>query len=273
MRAVDKKKSNPIPLRLATVNIEADKHLDLVRAFLLKHTPQVVCLQEVFLASITKIANELRMHLFFTTTGYNDRNGESHPYGIAILSTNPFVQKHDYCYAGDAINLPTRLPGGPDTNWSNRTVQFVQILHDGHIFQIANTHLTWTPNGSVTELQMEDLERLMQYTKLMTHTVICGDFNAPRGKAAWQRICDDLTDNIPSEATTTLDGNIHRAGPLPYVVDGMFSSPHYQIENVKIHDGVSDHCAVTGEVYRKEEAISKPEKKENWQEKARKLLG
>ena len=38
---------------------------------------------------------------------------------------------------------------------------------------------------------------------------------------------------------------LHRAGPLQLVVDGMFSTDDYSVSEVALHQGVSDHCAIT----------------------------
>jgi len=38
---------------------------------------------------------------------------------------------------------------------------------------------------------------------------------------------------------------LHRAGPLPYMVDGVFSTGEYGVSKVRLHQGVSDHCAIT----------------------------
>jgi hypothetical protein len=59
-----------------------------------------------------------------------------------------------------------------------------------------------------------------------------------------------MKDNIPPEVTTTLDQEIHGVKGLQFVVDGMFSQPPYVVNNVRVVTGVSDHCALVGEVSR-----------------------
>ena len=56
---------------------------------------------------------------------------------------------------------------------------------------------------------------------------------------------DRFKDNIPLRYTTSIDPNLHRAGALELMVDGLFSTPGYVVSDVALHSGVSDHCAIT----------------------------
>lgn len=78
----------------------------------------------------------------------------------------------------------------------------------------------------------------------LTNIIFCGDFNAPRGRQIWSILSSKLKDNVPNEITTTIDGNIHRAGNLQLVVDGLFTSSNYKVCDVQVISGVSDHCAI-----------------------------
>jgi hypothetical protein len=78
---------------------------------------------------------------------------------------------------------------------------------------------------------------------------MCGDFNAPRGRLIFDRIATKYKDNIPPYVTTTIDKNIHHAGDLQLVVDGLFSTSKYEVRSVQVLDGLSDHCAIIGEVF------------------------
>ncbi len=67
-------------------------------------------------------------------------------------------------------------------------------------------------------------------------------------------------DNIPAEYVWSLDMGLHRAANgglqegaaaqgLPgLMVDGLFSTPEYTISDVRMHDGISDHCAIVAQV-------------------------
>jgi|GEM_PF-5115909 hypothetical protein len=38
------------------------------------------------------------------------------------------------------------------------------------------------------------------------------------------------------------------------MVDGVFSTPEYEVSNVQLHSGVSDHLAITGDISKAESA-------------------
>jgi len=82
--------------------------------------------------------------------------------------------------------------------------------------------------------------------------VLAGDFNAPRGKEIFSLLAERYTDNIPQKYTSSIDGTLHKAGPLPYMIDGIFSTPLYEVVDVEMVCGVSDHCAFKAFVTKKE---------------------
>ena len=78
--------------------------------------------------------------------------------------------------------------------------------------------------------------------------VLAGDFNAPRGGEIFSHIAERYTDNIPPHYTTSIDGTLHRAGPIPFMVDGLFTTPSYRAKGVHLEFGVSDHAAVAATI-------------------------
>jgi endonuclease/exonuclease/phosphatase family metal-dependent hydrolase len=78
--------------------------------------------------------------------------------------------------------------------------------------------------------------------------ILCGDFNAPRGREIFSRLAKRWHDNVPLHYVTSIDPKLHRAGPLQLMVDGVFSTTDYRVRNVVLHQGVSDHCAITADI-------------------------
>ena len=72
-----------------------------------------------------------------------------------------------------------------------------------------------------------------------------GDFNAPRGGPIFARLARHWTDCIPADVTTSIDPELHRAGALELMVDGMFASPGVRVDSVRMHTGLSDHQGIT----------------------------
>jgi len=81
-------------------------------------------------------------------------------------------------------------------------------------------------------------------------TVLTGDFNAPRGREIFSHIASVFKDNVPDHVSVSLDPLHHRAGALPYMVDGIFSTPGYRVTEVEQHFGLSDHTAFSATVFR-----------------------
>jgi len=126
----------------------------------------------------------------------------------------------------------------------------VEIEKGGATFRVATTHFTWSEKGEASDLQKEDLGKLFPLLEGLREFVLCGDFNAPRGRTTFDAIAAKYKDNIPLEYTTSIDGSMHRAGNLPYMVDGLFTTPEYQASNVALNSGVSDHLAITATIHK-----------------------
>jgi hypothetical protein len=69
--------------------------------------------------------------------------------------------------------------------------------------------------------------------------------NFPLGGELFAILARHLKDKIPAHYATSIDPNLHGAGPLQMMTDAMFSTPRYAVWDVELHSGVSDHCAVT----------------------------
>ena len=122
------------------------------------------------------------------------------------------------------------------------------VEKEGETYTIATTHFTWADDGGVNEEQRRDLKQLLKLLRQRGELVLCGDFNAPRGREIFTILSSYLKDNVPPEVQTTLDPKLHRAGALPYVVDYLWSTPKYKATKVKVVSGVSDHMAIVANI-------------------------
>ena len=132
-----------------------------------------------------------------------------------------------------------------------RVVGIAEVEVSGSRFIICNTHFTWTPDGKTDQYQLEDLPKLLSILEHVGEFVLCGDFNAPRGKEIFDELARRYTDNVPPRFTSSIDGTRHKHGALHIVVDGIFSTSPYVIRDFSMVHGVSDHCALTATVTRK----------------------
>jgi len=238
-------------LSVATLNIEGDKHLNLVIPFLKERKPDIACIQEI---------HELDMPLFEEALSAKGvfapgilRQSPARPgvpEGEAIFSKLPILASAIRQYAGDP-----RTPVFFDrttTATKHATQRYmlttVQVEHEGKRYTIGTTHFIWTPDGEADDFQRRGLLKFMKALDETGEVLLMGDFNAPRGKEIFTALAQRFKDNVPAEYTTSIHGPLHREGPIPFMVDGIFSTPQYSVSGVSMFCGVSDHCALVAEV-------------------------
>jgi endonuclease/exonuclease/phosphatase family metal-dependent hydrolase len=242
-------------IKLISVNIEAHKHLDLIIDFLQREQPDVVNMQEVFEVDMPRLIEATGMWGKYVGTTNVDEPSIHNPdvlgsMGIAQLSRLPVVAEGaDFYYLH---NNEERLPKFFDHANPNSIHRAVSWLRVGE-YTIATTHFTWSPEGSFTPLQQENMAEMLKVLDQMGEFVFTGDFNSPRqgeGDNVFHTLARKYQDNIPAEVTTSIDGQFHKAGALELMVDGVFSTPEYRVSEVRMVNGVSDHLAVVAMVER-----------------------
>ncbi len=244
-------------LKIVSLNIEQDKHLDRVIPFLKKQNPDVILLQEVLEKDITLFENALGMNSVFT--GMRSvftlltvliRNNEASRLGLLTLSNLPLLKNDNAYYRGNGANIPNIQEGDLKKiiETMPRAIQVTEFVKENKHYCLINTHFTWSPNGQPNPEQHLDLDILLKLLSEIPQFILCGDFNTPRGTVIFDTIASKYKDNIPSEISTTIDQNLHKARNLNLVVDGLFTTPQYQVNSIKIIDGLSDHCAIVAEI-------------------------
>ena len=239
-------------MKLVSINIEAAKHLDLVRGFLELENPDVICMQEVFEEDAKFFAKHFDLDYRYVgmTKKHDTRNSTGLGiWGLAILSRYKILSDHTDFYVGSEDLLETY--DHTDKGGVRKALLCVEVEEDDRKWRFANTHFTWTPNGQPTEDQRVHLEKLLEFLEKYPDIILCGDFNAPRGGEVWSKLALVYKDNIPDTVKTTVDKNNHIAGDLQLVVDGLFTTPEYGVSNVEVLDGLSDHCAIVAEIEKK----------------------
>ena len=239
-----------VPLKLVSLNIEKDRHLDRIVPFLSREMPDVFCAQEVYESSIPIIAGALSSaaYVYAPMTGRPKEN-PPHMQGVAIFSRLPITKRDIKYYVGTPETVPDSDDTDPSTyNASNRMVVLCDIEKEGHVFRIGTTHFTWTPDGEPTDAQRSDMNALLALFDDAEELVLTGDFNVSRGGELFGALAQRYKDNVPPHYTTSIDGNLHRKGQLNRMVDGIFSTPSYIVSDVEMIASVSDHCALMATV-------------------------
>ena len=235
-------------IKLLTLNIEGDRHLDRVEAVIAEHLPDIVCLQEVLEPDCARLASVGRYDVKFSLSAHlaNWAGGQRN-WGVAVMCRVPVRSQSEHYYSDD---LRIRLVREP--NDARRVVVMTELEHQGRAYRIATTHFTWSPDGHIIETQKADFVRLGRALSAYPDYVLCGDFNAPRGREMFGKFVDELglIDHLPVSVTSTLDPQFHKVGTLELVVDTIFSTPEYRVTQTRVLEGISDHKAVLARIER-----------------------
>ena len=239
----------PDAVRVISANIESHKHLDRLSTLAPYH-PDVLCLQEVFLANVPQLQTTFGMDQahFVPLATITKANAYDlpplGPWGLLFLTnleTSCF--RADY-YSGHPGALPE--PNTPDANATARALVSATVTKHHLPYILAFTHFTWSADGLTNTQQLIDVLKLLNFLDRFPQLALFGDLNAPRYRNdIWTVLVSyGFIDNIPPHIRSTLDPHLHPAGHLDRMVDAVFTKPGYTAANVQVISGVSDHCAI-----------------------------
>jgi endonuclease/exonuclease/phosphatase family metal-dependent hydrolase len=243
-------------MKLISLNIERSGHLrERVLPFLRAEAPDVLCLQELCACDIAAFEDMFGQPVLYAPM-------TQHPYpnlgdtdkeiqGVGLIAKQPLETPTVLFTNGRPYPVPVMefviTEQGQHTPLPATLNQAVVSATVGGL-RLQTTHLVVTPGGKSTPFQREQAARIIAHTQTehtqFGPTVLCGDFNAPRGGETWAMLANALRDNTDPRWETTLDPTLHRAGPLPYVVDGIFSLGAVKVATPRLQFGVSDHAAL-----------------------------
>lgn len=232
-------------LRVISVNIEFDRHLDRVLPFLKKEKWDVLLLNELLATDVPTFEAELEEDCFFVPQLKHAHANGRIPLGQGVFSRLPTIYK-DEQYAGPLGEIVDFDESTPETQLATAKNFLItaEINNSGVFYKIGFTHFPWTPNGEANNIQRVCAKALLEAVGREGEMALFGDFNAPRGKEIFSLFTEKLKDNIPLVYETSLDENLHRKGKLTLMVDGCFTTPEYIASDVELRFGISDHAAV-----------------------------
>ncbi len=233
--------------KLISINIEDEKHIDRVLDFIHREKPDVLCLQELLERDVPIFEKTLDAQSIFAPMGILPPADSKKIIGVGIFSLFPLhdVQSHYYAQYSDH----PRVWHDEITDPINRVLLSAKITVNEIPYMIATTHFTWTPDGQATPRQRRDLSALLTILSEYDEILFCGDMNAPRGRETFDAIAERYQDHIPPQYLTSLDPELHRRkNEIRRMVDGLFSTPHYRVEDVRLQHGISDHMAIVATI-------------------------
>lgn len=245
--------------RLVTVNIEGDRHLDRVQNFIAEQNPDIICCQEVFESDLPVLEKTFGMKAVFCPqvkmlieNPYAATKGE---WGVALFSHLPIIDTNVFHYVGTPDFLPIFRPnsGSEDDDVVNNNTNRVGIActvqtPENKTATIVTIHFTWSVNGESSPRQLRDVANLKDILATLPPHVLCGDTNSPRGKKTFKILSQGYIDHLPSSVTSTLDPELHRVGHKQLAVDALLAHSVYEVSNVHVHTGVSDHKAISADI-------------------------
>ena len=247
-------------LRLHSLNIDKRNNLGRVLEHYRKIAeisglPDVLCVQEVMEIDLELFAPYFAEYFYEPMTRDKRLVGPSLSVGVAMFLRGSVRSKHRAVYyyhdpfQGQSVQDHDIESVESRRQSERRLVLSAGVEKDGVRFNISTTHFTWVPDGKSDDYQRRDVERMISMLQDEGEIVLCGDFNAPRGGEIQKRIEEVYRDNVPEHWISTIDPHLHRIRGLKAVVDGVFSSPSFQVTYMRCRYGISDHglisCKVT----------------------------
>jgi exonuclease III len=237
-------------MKLISLNIEMNKHTDVILEFIRAENPDVICFQELLEDDFSFYKKEFALDGIFQSCRYsrhsNYPESMGKKIGVAIFAKN-IVRSGFMYYVGNGTEL--LKPFDAVHFKDEEALVWAEIKNtDGIVYTFATAHLPVTHHGESSPFQLQALENFFTKLDTLREFVLAGDMNAPRGNETFNRLAKKYKDNIPLEYKTSIDQNLHRVKGLPYMIDCLFTTPLYRASNVSLMDGVSDHMAVVGEI-------------------------
>lgn len=239
-------------LTIASINIERSRHLARVEAFIVRERPDLLCLQELCERDIPFFESLMGGPMVFAPMARYPDEGPANVVGVGMLARGEaLLEVTAEYYSGNPEHIQemTFFTDEGRRVADPRSIAEVMLTATVRGFRVATTHLNVTPLGSSTPYQRQSAGKLIALAEAQAHgadgLLLTGDFNAPRGRATFDLIAERFIDGVPAHYTSSIDSSLHRAGEIPFMVDGLFHTPGYRLEDARMTRGVSDHCALS----------------------------
>ncbi|MDB5204561.1 MAG: hypothetical protein JWP09_589 [Candidatus Taylorbacteria bacterium] len=232
-------------MKLIQINIEGDKHFDLVYDFISRENPDVITMQEIFENEFEKFKSKYSIYGVYAPLYII--NGRT--IGTAIFCKTEIVAHNIESYLKSVQEVTNANSFSFPMSDAHCSLLSAEIVHNDQIFNFMTTHFPVNyPGSKVSDFQRECFKKMDAILKNKKDFILSGDTNCPRGTELFDSLAKDYKDNIPKDAVTTIDEKIHRAGFMPYVIDCLFTTSEYKVTNVKLVSGVSDHLGIVAEI-------------------------
>lgn len=234
--------------------------------------PDVMCLQDIPFRDLPLF--EWAPYVTFAPMTNHLINGQRAVVGIAVASCYFMTDITHHITWGngnlkdlqgvDCNNqraVPTAEGDRVIDSTEDRVVICATIVKDGVEYNIATTHGFWARGGGVNDAKRSSTIRLRD---ALVHEAVCrgglvfaGDLNCARSGEIYNMLTNTLHDCMPIEIDNTLDPDhpfVRKGGKVvnDYVMtcDIGHGSKTYDVSDVTLRSGVSDHCALSAMISR-----------------------
>lgn len=250
------------------LNVERNKHTDVVFKLLKEKEPNIVCLVEVMYKDVLAFSSTLGYKFAFAPLFLLKNENENDQQGSAILSKYKILEIQKYRY-DDEIQKSIPDFSVEDLNMKNTERPKERFLYHYTLLTalielegkknitISTTHFPVTDHTTPGHVDHEikslknidDIEhseillnRLIKIiNSINTPLVFTADLNNPRGEYFYDSLAHELVDQVPSSLESSIDPNLHRVKNLKLLVDTIMTSSDISIKSFKVIEGVSDH--------------------------------
>ena len=239
-------------LKILSLNVEGDRHIDKISHLINKVNPDVICLQEAFEEDVRNFADNLNAEYFISEVALRSKSKSEtlQPWGVGMIPIVKVKEVKENYYSGSKNEAPVYDEEEKRFHYRKHVMPLLSAIveKDREKFTVASTHFMKSEGGKEDDFQIQNLSKLLDALEGIKPFVLCGDFNAPRGMKIFSTLSEKYKDNIDPKYETSLDPDLHRTGGLPYMVDGLFTTPEYKVTHMHFETGVSDHYAIVAEV-------------------------
>lgn len=224
---------------------------DRILDFIYQEAPDVVLLQEVYENDLQRYRNALGGQMVFSrfcNLSLTDREEEAESWGVAIGSRLNLFNVTEHYFDATPIS-PEKIVLNNESEHAHSLLQ-ASLSIGSERFNFATAYFTWHNKHEPSEQQLKDFAKLDDILTDLSDIVLTGDFNSPRGYYIFDSLAKRYRDNIPPEAISTNDFSIRPDAWYRLVIDGFFTSEHYQASGVRFVNGLSDHQGIMAGVGR-----------------------
>src|SRR3989344_468874 len=248
-------------MKFIQINIYKGKYLDAFVDFLKQENPDIVAMQEVTSGDVSYY-HDKTVDVFEyvkAKTGFDGYFGSNLKFadsaesllGNAVLTKLPITGSKVLSLKEFRPVIPSELEDRSIFPYLARLAVDAMIDVDGRTVHAISWHGAWTAPPQDTTETLRQAQLVADYLKKINEPFILGGDlnNIPESKTVG--LISSVANNLMtgSQVEQTTHSKIHKIAPKGYLVDYIFTSPHFKLKSLRVPEVlVSDHLPVVAEI-------------------------